>query len=276
MRPGFMQCLSPLEPREAGPRGAAATRLTWFAVVVAVSIALGLFLLMNWREVIATLHRHSVLQAELAICAGTLAGLYLSRIETSPFTKRRIAALDALYERAASTSVHLGQGYTHYLPCVVLMIDQPSTNLVAEIRSRSEGAVLKAASSGVLYVGPKGVLLWSPDETTGPSDGKRNAIRASFLRPPAFRPRSQTLARRPTVDLGPVRQVTAVSIALPQGQFARFARVEPKHAMQLRWPTGQALIAVPSIGDTLPRLHRCLDEIRWADASRPREGKGER
>jgi hypothetical protein len=267
-----MQCLAPLEPREAGPRGAAVMRFPWFVVVVAVSIALGLVLLMNWREVIATLHRHTVLQAELAICAGTLAGLYLSRMEVSPVTRRRIAALDALYERAASAPVHLGQGYTHYLPCVVLMTDLPGTNLVAELRSRSEGAVLKAASGGVLYIGPKGVLLWSPDDRVMGSDlGLFTATTPSKGRS-LFPSRSRPVAIRPTMDLGPVRQVTAESIAFPQGQFARVARIQPKYAMHIRWPTGQALVAVPSIADTLPRLHRCLDELRWtAGASRPRE-----
>ncbi len=266
-----MQCLAPLEPREAGPRGAAVMRFPWFVVVVAVSIALGLLLLMNWREVIATLHRHTVLQAELAICAGTLAGLYLSRMEVSPITRRRIAALDALYEDAAAAPVHLGHGYTHYLPCVVLMTDLPGTNLAAELRSRSEGAVLKSASSGVLYVGPKGVLLWSPDDSVGRRDLERITTTPSIGRS-LFRPHSRPAVRRPTIDLGPVRQVTAASIEFPRGQFARVARVQPKHAMHVRWPTGQALIAVPSIGDTLPRLHRCLDELRWtAVAARPRE-----
>ena len=73
------------------------------------------------------LHRHTVLQAELAICAGTLAGLYLSRMEVSPITRRRIAALDASYEDAAAAPVHW-HGYTHYLPCVVLMTDLPGTD----------------------------------------------------------------------------------------------------------------------------------------------------
>jgi hypothetical protein len=246
-------------------------RFPWFVVVVAVSIALGLLLLMNWREVIATLHRHTVLQAELAICAGTLAGLYLSRMEVSPVTRRRIAALDALYEGAAAAPVHLGHGYTHYLPCVVLMTDLPEANLVAELRSRSEGAILKAASSGVLYIGPKGVLLWSPDDLLG-SDLALLTVTTPSNGRSMFRSRSRPAVRRPTIDLGPVRQVTAASIAFPRGQIARVARVQPKHAMHVRWPTGQALIAVPSIADTLPRLHRCLDELRWTTgAARPRE-----
>ncbi len=276
MRRPVMQCLAPFEPREAGPRGAAATRLSWFVIAVAASIALGLLLIMNWREVIATLHRHTVLQAELAICAGTLAGLYLSRMEVSPITQRRIAALDQLYERAASAPARVEPGYTHYLPCVVLWTDHPSANVVAEVRARSEGTLLKTAAGAVLYFGPRGVLLSSPHDDRDPNgiDGAveptpaptRSRRKRSWLR---ARPATLRLA---TTDLGPVREVTAVSVALPQGQLARVARKQPKNAMLLRWPRGQALIAVPSIGDTLPRLHRCLDELRWAaDAARPRK-----
>ena len=61
-----------------------------------------------------------------------------------------------------------------------------------------------------------------------------------------------------------MRQVTAVSIAMPRSHFARLARIRPRYAMLLRWPRGQALLAIPAIGDTLPKLHRCLDDIRWA------------
>jgi len=262
-----MQSLAPFEPRDAGPRGAAATRLPWFVIAVAVTIAVGLFLLMNWREVIATLHRHTVLQAELAICAGTLAGLYLSRMEVSPITRRRIAALDALYERAAAGPVRAEPGYTHYLPCVVLLADKPSANLVAQVGDRSEGAMLKSAASAVLYVGPKGVLLASPHDHPD-RKGSESSVKSPAASAPArrrfwFRSRPQP-TRLATTDLGAVREVTAVSVALPQGQIAKVARMQPKHAMLLRWPEGQALIAVPSIADTLPRLHRCLDELRWA------------
>ena len=275
MRRPLMQCLAPFEPREAGPRGAAATRLSWFVIAVAVSVGLGLLLIMNWREVIATLHRHTVLQAELAICAGTLAGLLLSRMEVNPITQRRIAALDQLYERAASAPARVEPGYTHYLPCVVLLTNDPSANVVAEVRARSEGTLLKTAAGAVLYFGPKGVLLSSPHDHPDPS-GIAGVVESI---PASTRSRQRTWLRaRPvpprlaTTDLGTVREVTAVSVALPQGQLARVARMQPKNAMLLRWPRGQALIAVPSIGDTLPRLHRCLDELRWAaDAARPRK-----
>ena len=228
-----MQCLAPFEPRDAGPREATAARFPWLVVAITVSIALVALVLMNWREVVATLHRHTVLQAELAICAGTMAGLFLSRVDATPIVRKRLAILDALYERAAAYPVHVEPGYTHYLPCVMLMQDEPSADLLARVRSWSDGPVVKSASGCILYVGPKGVSMRRTESET-------------------------------TIELGPVRQVTATSVALPQSQLARVARVRPRYAMLLRWPTGQAILAIPAIGDTLPRLHRCLDDLRWA------------
>jgi hypothetical protein len=265
-----MKCLAPFEPREAGPRGASATRVSWFIVAVAAGVALTAFLLMDWREVVDLLRRHTVLQAELAVCGGTLAGLVLSRMEAGPIMRRRLAVLDALYDRAATAPVRVELGYTHYLPCVLLMADQPAADLGAALHARSEAAVLKTAASGVLYVGPKGVLLcvtppdgdtWRADRGTAAADSRpsrRTSILSLLRRAPRFGPPSCV------VDLGSVRQVTAVSVALPQGHFARLARIRPRHAMLLRWPTGQALMAIPAIGDTLPKLHRCLDDLRWA------------
>ena len=184
--------------------------------------------------------------------------------------RRRLAALDALYDRAATAPVRVETGYTHYLPCVLLMADQPAVDLAAALHARSEGAVLRTAASGVLYVGPKGVLLCIAPPRADTGGAGRWAVGA--LRPPR-RPSILSSVRPPrprfeapscVVELGPVRQVTAVSVALPQGHFARLARIRPRYAMLLRWPTGQALLAIPAIGDTLPKLHRCLDDLRWA------------
>lgn len=256
-----MQSLAPFEPGEAGPQGASATRVPWFIVGVAIGVALVGFLLMSWREVIDLLRRHTVLQAELAVCGGTLAGLMLSRMEMGPVMRKRLALLDSLYDRAAAFPVRVEAGYTHYLPCVLLMADEPAANLTAAIQGRSEAAVLKTAASGVLYVGPKGVRL-----CTITSDSGTRPLRAQTRRAwlPWGRTRKPDSAMQTSLlDLGSVRQVTAVSLALPQGHFARLARIRPRYAMLLRWPTGQALMAIPAIGDTLPKLHRCLDELRW-------------
>jgi hypothetical protein len=241
-----MQSLAPFEPGEAGPQGASATRVPWFIVGVTIGVALVGFLLMSWREVIDLLRRHTVLQAELAVCGGTLAGLVLSRMEMGPLMRKRLALLD---------------GYTHYLPCVILMADEPTANLTAAIQGRSEAAVVKAAASGVLYVGPKGALLCTITSDNGTRPHRAQASRVWLPWPRAGKPES--VMQTSLLDLGPVRQVTAVSLAMPQGHIARLARIRPRYAMLLRWPTGQALMAIPAIGDTLPKLHRCFDELRW-------------
>jgi hypothetical protein len=265
-----MQCLAPFEPREAGPRGASATRVPWFIVGVALGVALMAFLLMNWREVIDLLRRHTVLQAELAVCGGTLTGLILSRMDAGPVMQKRLALLDALYDRAAAYPVRVEAGYTHYLPCVLLMAGEATANLTTAIHTGSEAAVLKSAASSILYVGPKGVRLRTIESGTGASrpGGTQGmggtAWRWASILPLAPRQRPGFAPPSWTIDLGPVRQVTAVSIALPQSHFARLARIRPRYAMLLRWPAGQALTAIPAIGDTLPKLHHCLDELRWA------------
>jgi hypothetical protein len=232
-RPPVMQCLAPFEPRDAGPRGATATRLPWWSIGIVCTLLVGAAVLANWREVADTLRRHTLLQAELAVCGGTIAGLLISRVDVGPVMRRRLAALEKLYELAATQHSRIEPGYTHYLPCVLLLEADAAANLGAQMRSQSEAALLKRPVGSILYVGPAGVML----RTTHP-----NEIR---------------------VEMGSARQVTAASIALPRSQFARAARIRPRHAMSVRWATGQAILAVPAIGDTLPRLHHCLDETRW-------------
>jgi hypothetical protein len=262
-----MQSLTPFEPGEAGPRGATAAKVPWLSIVVALSVVLAGLVLMNWREVADTLRRHTVLQAELAVCGGTLVGLFLSRMEVGPLTRKRLATLDQLYEGAAVSPVFLQSGYTHYLPCVLLLQDNDTADLTAVVRSRSEAALLKDAVGGILYVGPAGVVL----RTTGGDAGEptRRAKTDWFAALRRLSPFTSSGSRRARqcspdrIEMGSVRQVTAASIALPQGQLARVARASARHAMYLRWPTGQAILAIPAIADTLPRLHRCFDELRW-------------
>src|SRR5579871_6630275 len=131
-----MQCLGPFEPRDAGPRAATATRLPWLAITVTCGVILAIAVVINWREAIDVLRHHALLQAELAVSGGTIVGLLLSRMEGGPVIRKRLAALDALYEQAAAIG-RIEPGYTHYLPCVLLMEADASTNLHAELRSKS-------------------------------------------------------------------------------------------------------------------------------------------
>jgi hypothetical protein len=246
-RPRLMQCLVPFEPRDAGPRGATASRLPWFVAVATCGAALGILALFNWRELADTLHRHAVLQAELGVCGGTLIGLLVARMEVGPLMRRRLAILDRLYEAAAASPVPVQAGYTHYLPCVLLFTDTEDSNVAARMRHGSEMAALKSAIGGLLYVGPAGMQFQEsganhPTPPEAPQEG---------------------IGPGRTLHMGSVRQIAAAPVALPQGWVTRTTRVRPRYAMLVRWPAGQAVLAVPSIGDTLPRLHDCLDDLKW-------------
>jgi hypothetical protein len=179
-------------------------------------------------------------------------------MEVGPVMQRRLAALDALYEHAATSPIRIEAGYTHYLPCVLLLRADAATNLAAHLASGSETRALQHPIAGILYVGPAGVRLHIIPRTARAGGGETNAQAAPAAAPNGNGPSD--------IDMGVVRQVTAASIALPQSRFARLARTRPHHVMAVRWPTGQAIMAIPAIGATLPRLHRCLDEIRWGAA----------
>ena len=99
---------------------------------------------------------------------------------------------------------------------------------------------------GVLYAGPAGIRF-QPRNVEAPleSDLERGG------------------GGRGGFEIGPVRMVSATPVALAQRLIARLTQRMPPYALLVRWPNGQALFAVPSIGDTLPRLHKCLDTLRW-------------
>jgi hypothetical protein len=61
--------------------------------------------------------------------------------------------------------------------------------------------------------------------------------------------------------------VTATAIGIAPAGISADPNEAREFAMLMEWPSGQALFAVPSIGDTLPRLHDCLDTLRWGTAS---------
>jgi hypothetical protein len=243
-----MQNLAPIEPREAqtggrtgegGRRGESATggSVPWGAVAIAVGLAVGCALLMNWRDLADSLSRHALLQAELALCAGAIPGFLLTRINRRP-SPRRASTLDDLVARGVLIPAAPAPGYTHYLPCSLLARDATADVWTAgrpEARGRSRR---NPVTPGVLYAGPAGIR---------------------------FQPQAAPMAEATdsAFEIGPVRVVSATPVALACRRVTRFAHRMPPYAMLVRWPTGQALFAVPSIGDTLPRLHDCLDLLRW-------------
>lgn len=233
-----MQCLAPLEPRE--PRSAAGASLNglpWIMTGAAVGAAAGIAFLINWHAWVDILHRHALLQAELAICVGALPGFLLSRAQEKPL-KRRPGAFARLFTEVGPAAAPV-VGYTHYVPCALLARETPEgpggVNYPSE-RPRT------ATTPGVLYAGPAGVRFEPRAMRTG-------HVRVDGSPIGGF-------------DIGPVRMVSARSVALTRRGFERFVQ-RPTHAMLMQWPGGRALFAVPAIGHTLPRLHECLDTLRW-------------
>jgi hypothetical protein len=246
-----MQCLAPFDPRDAGPPGVTTSKLPWFVGVAAAGAALAILALLNWRELIDTFHRHIVLQAELGVCAGTVVGLLLARMDKAPLMRRRLAKLDRLYEAAAGSPISVEPGYTHFLPCVLLRADTADSDVVANMAFGSGTAVLKDAVGGVLYVGPAGMQFQQSGECIAPQNEMLGQL-----------PATPSTADR-TFYMGAVREVTATSLALPQGWVTRATHAPPHYAMLVRWSAGQVVVAVPSIADTLARLNDCLDDLRW-------------
>jgi hypothetical protein len=237
-----MQNLAPIEPREAQTgggtgEGAAGSSVPWGVVAIALGMAVGCALLVDWRDLADSLSRHTLLQAELALCAGAIPGFLLTRIDRRE-SPRRASILDDLVARGALIPVPPAPGYTHYLPCSLLARDARAATWTAD-RSDARGRDGRnPVTPGVLYAGPAGIR---------------------------FQPQTAPVAAAAdsAFEIGPVRMVSATPVALARRRMARLAHRLPHYAMLVRWPAGQALFAVPSIGDTLPRLHDCLDALRW-------------
>jgi hypothetical protein len=188
-----------------------------------------------------TLHAHPLLRAELAICGGALPGFLASQIDMGAWLRRRPSKLDQLLATAVADPMPPAPGYTHYLPCALLGSANLATNQATRGPAQTTGAW-----AGVLYVGPSGLQFRSsssnPDENSG----------------------AKSLAAPPSrFDIGPVRAVVARPIALTHPVLGRSTPIQPRYALEMLWPNGHAFFAVPSIGDTLPRLYRCLDALRW-------------
>jgi hypothetical protein len=188
-----------------------------------------------------TLHTYPLLRAELAICGGALPGFLASQANLGGLRRRRGTKLDHLL--ATVGPVPPAPGYTHYLPCALL----GNANLAASQPSRGP-ALTTGAWAGVLYVGPSG-LQFRASPAKGAAAGQ-GQLSASLDSPPSF-------------DITPVRAVVATSVLMSHAALGRSTAREPRYALHVRWPTGHALFGVPAIGDTLPRLHRCLDTLRW-------------
>jgi hypothetical protein len=241
-----MQNLAPIEPREAQTggstgedegRSATGGSVPWRAVAIALGLAVGCALLMDWRDLADSLSRHALLQAELALCAGAIPGFLLTRINRRP-SPRRASTLDDLVARGALIPAPPAPGYTHYLPCSLLARNATAAVWTVGHNGARAGDGRTAVTPGVLYAGPAGIRF------------QPQAAPAAAAADSAF-------------EIGPVRMVSATPVPLARRRIARLAHRMPPYAMLVRWPAGQALFAVPSIGDTLPRLHDCLDLLRW-------------
>jgi hypothetical protein len=254
-----MECLTPIKSREPITQVVAVSKLTWCIIAIALGVAIGGAAVVDWRLVMETLARHPLFGAEVAIFAGAVPGYMLSR--RKPMRRSRTRSLDRYYRTLVTADPPPAAGYTHYLPCTLLgrgPID--ATRPVPSATLRQSPAI-----PGILYAGPDGICFRS-NSVLHPSP---------MSAAPAFTGNGTTLVEGngPPEDLaigfeiGPVRMVTAAAVEIAPRGLSADQSEPPEFAMLMEWPEGQALFAVPSIGDTLPRLHDCLDTLRWGTAS---------
>jgi hypothetical protein len=249
-----MECLTPIKSREPITQALAVSKVTWCFIAVALGVAIGGAAVVDWHTVAGTLGRHPLIEAEVAILAGAVPGFLLSR--RKPVRRSRTRSLDRYYRTLVTADPPPAAGYTHYLPCTLLgrgPIDASLPVPAATVRQNS-------SMSGFIYAGPDGICFRpnlalhpsqpSAESITGPVEG--NGLSSGL--PAGF-------------EIGPVRMVTATAVEIAPGGSSRDSNEPPEFAMLMEWPDGQALFAVPSIGDTLPRLHDCLDTLRWGTAS---------
>jgi hypothetical protein len=254
-----MECLTPIKSREPITQVLAVSKFTWCIIAIALGVAVGGAAVVDWRLVMETLGRHPLFGAEVAIFAGAVPGYMLSR--RKPGRRSRARSLDRYYRTLVTADPPPAAGYTHYLPCTLLGRGQiDATQPVPPATLRQSPAI-----SGILYAGPDGICF-RPNSEPHPSE-----ISAA----PDFTGNDTTPVEgngRPEepsagFEIGPVRMVTASAVAIAPGGFSADPNEPAEFAMLMEWPEGQALFAVPSIGDTLPRLHDCLDTLRWGTAS---------
>jgi len=231
-----MECLTPIKSREPITQALAVSKFTWCLIAIALGLAVGCAAVVDWRQVMELAGRHPLLGAEVAIFAGAVPGFLLSR--RKPIRRSRTRSLDRYYRTLVTADPPPAAGYTHYLPCSLLgrgPIDTAQPVPSATVRQ-------SPAISGILYAGPDGICF------------RPNAAPDQPELPTGF-------------EIGPVRMVTATAIGIAPAGISADPNEAREFAMLMEWPSGQALFAVPSIGDTLPRLHDCLDTLRWGNAS---------
>lgn len=233
-----VQCLAPFEPREPSRTvGLATISPPWIFVAVGLAAVAGAALLLDWPAWMDALQRHALLQAEIAIVVGAVPGYLLTRPRRTG-QGTRPSKLDLMCARPATPPAPLA-GYTHYLPCALIARDSGPARPESE-RREDEG---RAAIAGTMYVGPSGIRF---EPGAAPPRGTED-------------PRA---AAGPSFEIGPVRLVRAQAAELTRKGVERFTG-PVRYGMLMQWPGGRALFAVPSIGDTLPKLHDCLDTLRF-------------
>jgi hypothetical protein len=245
-----MECLTPIKSREPITQGLVVSKFTWSLIAVALGAVVGGAALIDWRAVIDVLRRHPLLQAELAIFIGAFPGYTLSR----GLPARRWArpkSLDRYYRTLVTVDPPPAAGYTHYLPCALLRRDPIDTSQMVATVSGGQ-----AVASGILYAGPDGICFRPTTASKSRQSGPHTVAMPIAVT-------DETTAK--AFEIGPVRMVTATAVKIAQPGQPRAPDATAEYAMLMEWPLGQALFAVPSIGDTLPRLHDCLDKLRWGN-----------
>jgi hypothetical protein len=257
-----MECLTPIKSREPITQVLAVSKVTWCVIAVALGVAIGGAAVVDWHTVIGTLGRHPLIEAEVAIFAGAIPGFLLSRRQ--PVRRSRARSLDRYYRTLVTADPPPAAGYTHYLPCTLLGRGPLDASLPVPAASVRQNPSM----SGILYAGPDGICF-RPNSALHPSPAHSPAEAAAS----AEIGTGLVEGNGPSSDLpvgfeiGPVRMVTATAVEIAPGGLSQDPNEPPEFAMLMEWPDGQALFAVPSIGDTLPRLHDCLDTLRWGTAS---------
>ncbi|GEM_PF-2570806 len=257
-----MECLTPIKSREPITQALPVSKVTWFVIAVALGIAIGGAAVVDWHTVIGTLGQHPLAEAEVAIVAGAIPGFLLSR--RKPVRRSRTRSLDRYYRTLVTADPPPAAGYTHYLPCTLLGRGPIEASLPVPAATVRQNPSI----SGILYAGPDGICFrpnsaLHPSSPQSPAGAAPRAESGTGLVEGNGRPGDLSAG----FDIGPVRMVTAAAVEIAPGGLSPDPNEPPEFAMLMEWPGGQALFAVPSIGDTLPRLHDCLDTLRWGTAS---------
>jgi hypothetical protein len=200
---------------------------------------------LNWHFVASAFNDHPLVRAELAICAGALPGFLAATADPKRRRRRRSTKLDHLLADVAARPLPAAPGYTHYLPCALLGSGKLAANQPSHGPAMTGGMV-----GGFLFVGPAGMQF----QAAGSSEGSKSGTDSVDPAPGH-------------IDMGPVRELVATPVALSHPALPRSADGKAGYALQIRWPGGLALFGVPTIGDTLPPLHRCLDVFKWGKAA---------